>query len=105
MCTTNIREFANWVEELELIDLLLTRLKYTWFKDNSCSRLDRMMVMGKWLQTYQDIKLWGLKRGISYHASLLLKHKKVDEGPFRSFDICGSLIQVFQILLKQNRGR
>ena len=49
------------MEELELFALPLTRQKYTWFRDNLCSKLDRMLVIGKWLLEYLEMRLWGLK--------------------------------------------
>ena len=55
-------DFRAWINDMGLIDLPLVGRKYTWFKGNSCSWIDKVL-----------IKLWDLQRGMSNHYSLLLE--------------------------------
>ena len=38
--TRRIKDFYEWIQQMDVLDLPLIARKYTWIKGNSCSRLD-----------------------------------------------------------------
>jgi hypothetical protein len=81
--TTEMREFGDFIEEMELVDLPLLGRKFTWFHPNgrSMSRIDRVLVSEEWLNVRGMSSLWVLPRDISDHCPLLLKNNVFDWGP------------------------
>ncbi|XP_072064159.1 uncharacterized protein [Arachis hypogaea] len=49
-------DFKEWVQDLQLVDLLLTDRKFTWFRGRSCSRIDRILVSLEWLEEFPDTR-------------------------------------------------
>ncbi|KAK7268946.1 hypothetical protein RIF29_21657 [Crotalaria pallida] len=82
-------DFQEWVSDMCLIDLPLLGRKFTWYRNNSASKLDRIFVEAEWVSRFPEMKLWGLNRSISNHCPLLLECSKVNRGPkpFRSLDM------------------
>jgi hypothetical protein len=78
-----MREFGEFIEEMELIDLPLLGRKFTWHHSNgrSMSRLDIILLSEEWLNGWGVCSLWVLPRDISDHCPLLLKKNNFDWGP------------------------
>ncbi|XP_016178005.1 uncharacterized protein LOC107620343 [Arachis ipaensis] len=49
-------DFKEWVQDLQLVDLPLTDRKFTWFRGQSCSRIDRILVSLEWLEEFTDTR-------------------------------------------------
>nr|XP_025678990.1 uncharacterized protein LOC112778943 [Arachis hypogaea] len=81
-------DFKEWVQDLELVDLLLSDQKFTWFRGRSCSRIDRILVSLEWLEEFLDTRMKGGPRGLSDHCLLILEDTRVSMGPrpFRNLD-------------------
>ncbi|XP_016173884.1 uncharacterized protein LOC107616439 [Arachis ipaensis] len=73
---------------MQLMDLPLTDRKFTWFRGQSCSRIDRVLVNIEWAEEFPDLRLKGGPRGLSDHCLLIVEATRVREGPqpFRSLD-------------------
>ncbi|XP_016185123.1 uncharacterized protein LOC107626735 [Arachis ipaensis] len=86
--SVSAEEFKSWVQDMQLVDLPLTDRKYTWFRGQSCSRIDRVLVNIEWVEEFPDIRLRGGPRGLSDHCPLIVEDTMVREGPrpFRSLD-------------------
>lgn len=87
--TASIEAFRNWVNDMEVLDLPLLGRKYTWYRSNQVSWLDRAIIDSSWMGKFRDIKLLGLDRSISDHCPLLIECESVDWGPkpFRKLDV------------------
>ena len=57
--TSNIREYRESINEMELIDLPLIRRKYTRFRGRSWSRLDQILVEFESTEELKNLKVWG----------------------------------------------
>lgn len=85
-----IREFGKWVRELQLIDIPLHGIRFTWARLDSQSKLDRYLCTNEWLLNFPEMRVKGLQRGTSDHNPiLLLLENTVNWGPkpFRCFDV------------------
>ena len=82
--------FNDFIEESELVDVLMVGRKFTWYKPNGSvkSRIDRVLVSREWLDAWPDCKQFVLSRTVSDHCALVFKNSIVDWGPklFRSLD-------------------
>ncbi|GKU98648.1 hypothetical protein SLEP1_g11622 [Rubroshorea leprosula] len=81
--TIEMREFNNFIQETELVDIPLVGRKFTWYQSNgnSMSRIDRFLLSEGWLTKWSEARQWGLSRTVSDHCPILLKHKHIDWGP------------------------
>ncbi|GLU01659.1 hypothetical protein SLE2022_189580 [Rubroshorea leprosula] len=81
--TIEMREFNNFIQESELVDIPLVGRKFTWYQSNgnSMSRIDRFLLSEGWLTKWSDARQWGLSRSVSDHCPILLRHKHIDWGP------------------------
>ncbi|KAL6518076.1 hypothetical protein OROMI_033777 [Orobanche minor] len=70
------REFRDFVEKANLIDVKIHGRKFTWYMSNgSCkSRIDRALVNEKWLEVWNDTSLRGLPRTVSDHCAICWKN-------------------------------
>lgn len=68
---------------MRLVDLLLERRKFTWYRGNgqSCSRIDRFLLSSEWFNKWPNLAQFGLKRKVSDHAEILLKEDVENWGP------------------------
>jgi hypothetical protein len=76
-------EFGNFVNNMDLMDLPILGRKFTWFHSNglSMSRIDRALVSEDWISTWGYPSLWILPRSVSDHCPLVLRYNNVDWGP------------------------
>ncbi|XP_015934541.1 uncharacterized protein LOC107460670 [Arachis duranensis] len=87
--TRSAKDFKSWIQDMNLVDLPLTDWKFTWFRGNFCSRIDRVLVSLEWLEEFPKAHLRGGPRGLSYHCPLIVEGRKLRGGarPFRSLDL------------------
>ncbi|XP_016193022.1 uncharacterized protein LOC107633948 [Arachis ipaensis] len=81
-------EFKDWIQDMELVDLVLSDCRFTWFRGQSCSRIDRVLVSLEWLEEFPETRLRGGPRGLSDHCPLVMDVTRMGGGPkpFRSLD-------------------
>ncbi|XP_072062122.1 uncharacterized protein [Arachis hypogaea] len=86
--TVSAEEFKSWIQDMELVDLAITDRLFTWFRGQSCSRIDRGLVSLEWLEEFPDTRLRGGPRGLSDHCPMILEVNRISGGPrpFRSLD-------------------
>ena len=71
-CVRSMRDFSRWINELQLLDIPLLGLRFTWRRNDSKSRLDRVLCDGDWWTKFPNMNLTGLCRSFSDHNPLLL---------------------------------
>lgn len=86
-----MKDFLNFCNDMELIDLPMLGRKYTWtnYQDHAIySRLVRFLLSLHWLETFKVLQ-WGLHRPISAHCPIVIIDDDHDWGPrpFRFLDI------------------
>ena len=77
-----MRDFNDFIECLEVVDLPLLGRKFTWGesqKGDKWSRLDRFLLHYEWVEKF-DSKQWGLPRALSNHSPILLMKDEKDWG-------------------------
>ncbi|XP_072077796.1 uncharacterized protein [Arachis hypogaea] len=81
-------EFKLWIQDMEFLDVALANRMFTWFRGQSCSRIDRVLVSLEWLEEFPETRLRGGPRGLSYHYPLIVDITRLGGGPrpFRSLD-------------------
>jgi hypothetical protein len=81
--TSEVVEFQNFVEELELVDLPLLGRRFTWFHSSgrAMSRIDRVLISDEWASRWGSVTRWALPRDVSDHCPLILKYSRDDWGP------------------------
>ena len=72
-CDRSTKEFSDWIRELELLDIPLHGVRFTWRRNDSKSKFDRGLCCDGWLRKFPKLSLMGLKRSCSDHNPLLLK--------------------------------
>ncbi|XP_057248270.1 uncharacterized protein LOC130590237 [Beta vulgaris subsp. vulgaris] len=84
-----INDFKSFLQELKLLEIHSSTRAFTWFRANSKSLLDRLLVSPEWVSQCPNIKLTILRRGLSDHCPLLAHSHENDWGskPFR-FNNC-----------------
>ncbi|XP_057730273.1 uncharacterized protein LOC130945580 [Arachis stenosperma] len=62
--------------------------KFTWFRGQSCNRIDRALVSLEWLEAFPETRLRGGPRELSDHCPIIVEEKRLRDGPrpFRSLD-------------------
>lgn len=73
---------------MELVDIPLVGRSFTWFRPNgkAKSRIDRVLISRKWLDSWQGCTQYVLNRNAWDHCPILVKNNSFDWGP-RSFKI------------------
>jgi hypothetical protein len=81
--STEVIEFGNFLEELELVDLPLLGRRFTWYQASglAMSRIDRVLISDEWASRWGTVALWVLPRDVSDHCPLILKYSHEDWGP------------------------
>ncbi|XP_016178406.1 uncharacterized protein LOC107620802 [Arachis ipaensis] len=84
----SVAEFKSWVHDMELMDLVLSDRRFTWFRGQSCSRIDRVLVSLEWLEEFPKTRLQGSPRGLSDHCPMIMNVTRLggEPRPFRSLD-------------------
>ncbi|XP_016207174.1 uncharacterized protein LOC107647623 [Arachis ipaensis] len=82
------KEFRNWIQDMQLVDLALTDREFTWFRGRSCSHIDRALVNVEWLEAFPETWLRGGQGNCQIIAPIILEDKTLRGGPrpFRSLD-------------------
>lgn len=78
-----MKEFDNFLNNMELVDIPLHGRKFTWYRQGgfSKSRLDRFVVSEEWLNLWPTSAQHVLPRDIFDHYPLIMRHKEEDWGP------------------------
>nr|KYP51634.1 hypothetical protein KK1_026518 [Cajanus cajan] len=89
--TIEIRDFNNFISDLDIVEAPLIGRSFTWYKPNkrAKSRIDRILVSRDWFDQWPRSIQLVLNRNISDHCPILLKNvEEVDWGPkpFRFLD-------------------
>lgn len=69
-----MRDFNQFIENLELTDPPMMGRQFTWCNSNDdgrWSRIDRVLMSSEWVERF-NFKLWGLERSLSDNYPLLL---------------------------------
>ncbi|KAH1214268.1 hypothetical protein GmHk_14G042037 [Glycine max] len=86
----SIKEFNEWIEDLEVKDAPWMGRKFTWYRPNGSakSKLDRFLVSPEWITKWPATKQCTLDRNFSDHCLIILRSKVIDWGPqpFRVLD-------------------
>jgi len=86
----NIKQFNDWIDDLEVLEIPCLGRQFTWFRPNGAprSRLDRFLVSPEWLDRWPGSLQLTLPRKFLDHCPILLRAKTVDWGPkpFRILD-------------------
>ncbi|XP_015949698.1 uncharacterized protein LOC107474585 [Arachis duranensis] len=80
--TTSAEEFKSWIQDMQLVDLPLNDRKFTWYRDGSYSRIDRVLVSVEWTEEFPEIRLKGGPRGLSNHCPIIVEDTKYRGGPY-----------------------
>ncbi|XP_016178092.1 uncharacterized protein LOC107620448 [Arachis ipaensis] len=75
------QDFKNWINDMGLVDLPITDRKFTWFRGQSCSRIDRALVSLEWIEAFPETRLRGGPRSLSDHCPIIVEHKRLRDGP------------------------
>lgn len=51
--SASIREFKFWQSSMDFVDLPLLSRKFTWYRNNSTSRIDRVFVDTDWFDRFK----------------------------------------------------
>lgn len=71
-CELSSRDFRDWIQDLGVVDLPLHDISFTWRRNGSTSRLDRVLCCNEWLRHFPNLVLRGEKRHLSDHNPLVL---------------------------------
>ena len=88
-CNRSMSEFSEWIDNLNLIDIPLHGVKFTWRRNQSQSKLDRGLYCQSWFTKFPNLKLMGLNKSFSDHNPLLLTlvpQENWGPKPFRCYD-------------------
>lgn len=87
---SSIKEFNEWIDELEVEEAPWVGRNFTWFRPNGAakSKLDRFFVSPDWLTKWLGSIQQPLDRNFSDHCLVVLRSKFVDwdPKPFRILD-------------------
>lgn len=79
--TNSSTEFKDFLQVLHLIEIPSSNSKFTWFRGQSKSKLDRVFVQAQWISAYPLIRVSHLQRGLSDHCPILVQSKEKNWGP------------------------
>lgn len=74
-------DFKNFMQELHLLEIPSSTRGFTWFRGNSKSILDRLLVNPEWITAFPSMKVKLLPKGLSDHCPLLVHSKTQNWGP------------------------
>ncbi|RVX10943.1 hypothetical protein CK203_013310 [Vitis vinifera] len=99
-----MRRFAEFVDDLELVDLPLQGGEFTWsggLNNQAWARLDRFLVSPSWLDQFSGVTQGRLSRPTSDHFPIVLEGGGIRRGPPRSDSkICGLRLRDLMTLLE-----
>lgn len=77
----SMTDFKKFMQRSHMIDIPPTNGKYSWFRGNSKSRLDRLILNLEWLTNFPSLKTSLLNRTFSDHSPLLASISEKNWGP------------------------
>lgn len=78
---TGANDFKNFMQELHLLEIPSTSRCFTWFRGNSKSILDSLLVNPEWIAAFPSLKVTLLPRGLLDHCPLLVHSNSHNWGP------------------------
>ena len=104
MGENNIKEFNEWIKDMEIEEAPWVGRKFTWFGPNgeARSKLNRFMVSPDWLAKWPGCTQHPLDRNFSDHCPVLFRSKCIDwdPKPFRILD-CWLMDKSFKSIVKE----
>ena len=73
--------FKDFIHNIQLLDIPPSNGRFSWFRGNSKSRLDRLLINPEWLAIFPNLKSTLLNRTISDHCPLLASSSEKNWGP------------------------
>lgn len=70
-------EFQSFIQDLNLIEIQALNGWFTWFRGNSQSKLDRLLIQPEWVSVYPSLQVSILNRNISDHCPLLIHSQNI----------------------------
>jgi len=99
-----MKGFNDFIENLELFDVLLIGGKYTWYKPNgkAKSRIDMILISLEWMEHGPKCKQYVKARQVFDHCALILKMTSIDWGPkpFRYHNAWNNVVR-FKGMIKE----
>ena len=56
--TRSMKDFAEWILQMHLIDLSIIGRMFTWARGTSFNRIERVLIEPKWFKEFKELKLW-----------------------------------------------
>ena len=78
---TGIDNLKEFMQEHQFLEIPSTSGGFTWFRGNSKSIIDRLIVSPEWITTFPSIKMSLLQRGLSDHCPLYVHSQARNWGP------------------------
>lgn len=78
---TTSSKFRTFINNLQLIEISPSDGRYTWFRGNAKSKLDRVFVHIDWLSQFPHLSSSILNRRISDHCPIIVNSQKTNWGP------------------------
>lgn len=103
-----IYNFKEFIQKLQLTEIVASNGWFTWHRGRAKSKLDRLLVNPEWVSNFPALSVFVLKRGISDHCPLLIKENVNDWGPkpFRFYDMwlshSGCMEIIKEVWIKNN---
>lgn len=79
-----MERFLEFIDDNELVDLLLSGSKYTWSNNQetvAMSRIDRFLIFKEWEEHFADGIQIAMPRGLLDHRPIKLNYERVNWGP------------------------
>lgn len=80
----SMERFLEFIDDNELVDLLLSGSKYTWSNNQetvAMSRIDRFLIFKEWEEHFADGIQIAMPRGLLDHRPIKLNYERVNWGP------------------------
>ena len=79
--TNNSNAFKSFLQVLKLIEISPSQGRFTWFRGNSKSKLDRLFITSEWISAFPSLAVSILKRSLSDHSPILASVSIKNWGP------------------------
>ena len=76
-----VADFSNFIQSVELMEILPSNGTFTWFHGSRKSKLDRCLANPEWVEKFPNLFVSLLNRTISDHCPLLLQSSSRNWGP------------------------
>lgn len=93
-----MRELKEWIDQMHFINIHLRGMKFTWRRNNSASRIDRVLCLEDWIRRFPGLKLYGgIKSFLDHNPSIVKMIDNTNWVPsLFAFLMHGSFIRVLR---------